>query len=144
MIMGKIRLPYRSQLLLLLLALPFSACLNNNNSDCDPTLICNTFQPTSATMYISLTSNSENPWVPLAIYLGNASDSSLYFRDTVSGNASYVLPITQRYSAVAKYRQRGATVYAVDGGRLSFNSTTNCNETCYTTDDLRLNMRLID
>ncbi|HEX2901557.1 MAG TPA: hypothetical protein VHS96_17730 [Bacteroidia bacterium] len=129
--------------LLLLLSMPFAACFNNDG-DCDPTLICDTFQPTTASIYLTLTTNAENTVVPLAVYLGNASDSNLYFRDTVGSSASYSLPIEQRYSVVAKYRQRGATVYAVDGGRISYNSTTNCNETCYTTKDLSLNLKLID
>ncbi len=131
--------------MLFLFAVPFSACLNNNDSDCDPTLFCNTFRPTEASVYLSITNDTENLAVPLSVYFGNASDSSLYFRDTVSGGSvSYVLPIEQRYSFVVKYRQRGATVYAVDGGKLSYNSTTNCNETCYTTRDLSLNLKLID
>ncbi len=108
-------------------------------------MYCDPIQPTTAGLYVSLTNNAENPSVPLAVYLGNASDSNLYFRDTVTGgSASYLLPIEERYSIVVKYRQRGATVYAVDGGKISYSSTTNCTETCYTIKDLTLNMKLID
>lgn len=122
---------------------PFAAC-QNNNDDCDPTITCNTVEPSSAYIYVNLTINSENPYVPLAVYAGNASDSNLYFRDTVTASTSYSMPIGERYSVVAKYRQRGNTVYAVDGGKTQLESTTNCNETCYDTDDLTLNLKLID
>jgi hypothetical protein len=138
------RSPLLAFALFLLITPPFSGCLNND-TDCDPTMYCDPIQPTSGSIYISLTNNAENPSVPLAVYLGNASDSSLYFRDTVfGGSTSYFLPIEERYSFVIKYRQRGATVYAVDGGKITYSSTTNCNETCYTTKDLTLNMKLLD
>jgi hypothetical protein len=132
-------------ILVVVLSVPFSACLNNSNTDdCDPNLVCNTVQPTNGAIDVSVTINSDNPYVPMAIYYGNASDSNLYFEDTVFSDPRYYLPIGKRYSIVAKYRQRGNTVYAVDGGKTTYTSTTNCGETCYEDDILQLNLKLID
>lgn len=130
------------------LCLPFSACflLNNDDDDdsCDPNLTCDTVQPSEASIYVKLTINDDNPFVPLQVFTGNASDSVLYLVDTAySDNISWSLPVDQRYSVVAKYRQGNRTILAVDGGKISSSSFTNCGETCYTTENLDLNLKLV-
>lgn len=139
------RTPILSLLIVAASLLPLSACflLNDDDDDCDPNLTCNTVEPSNATISVALTIDDENPWVPLEVYQGNASDSILYLRDTATGDISWDLPVDQRYSVVAKYRQGSRTVLAVDGGKISTSSFTNCGETCWTTDDLNLNLRLL-
>ena len=132
------------QIIPLLVVTAISLCLGcNNNNSCDPNMICDTVQPTTAPIVVLVSNNDENQDVPLSIYVGNADDSVLYFRDTVTQNPRYDVPINTRYSVVAKYRQGANTVYAVDGGKTKLVTTPNCNEYCYTTNELRLNLKLL-
>lgn len=138
------RNPLIHMLYVMAICLPFTACSLLNDDDCDPNITCDTVEPTDAQIFVKLTINDENPFVPLEVYTGNASDSVLYLRDTAYNDISWFLPVRQRYSVVAKYRQGNRTVLAVDGGRIGFTRFTNCGETCYTTDDLDLNLRLLE
>jgi hypothetical protein len=126
----------------LLLCLPFTACLNNN-TDCVSSGSCITVEPTTADLNLRLTINTENPVVPIAIYLGDASDSVLYFRDTINTESiSYAVALDQRYSGVAKYRQGQFTILAVDGDRTKLRSKNDCGDLCYTVDDATLKLQL--
>lgn len=121
-----------------------SSCNGSDNVDCDPGLNCEQFEPTEGLLNLNLSANNENPTVPIAVYYGNADDSSLYFRDTIfSGElTSYAVPISQRYSIVAKYFLQGRRVYLVDGGKVRLKTETNCGYTCYKVKDLDLNLKV--
>lgn len=133
-----------SLLLLALLALSLgTGCFNS--SDCLPSGNCTSLAPTTASLILKTTVNSENSAVPVAIYYGDASDSVLYFTDTLtSERTTYTVPIETRYSAVAKYRRGALTILAVDGGRTNLRTTDDCGDTCYQTDDATLNLKLAD
>jgi hypothetical protein len=125
----------------LLLIICVSAC---NRNQCDVSATCVTVAPTTADLSLRVTINDENPWLPLAVYYGDVSDSNLYFRDTVNTESlSYVVPIDQRYGVIVKYRKGNQTILAVDGGRTSHSTNYNCDNTCYTVNNLSLGMRLV-
>jgi hypothetical protein len=130
------------------LALAFSICLvlaacNNNSTTCDPDLFCDTVRPTSATLTMKITIDDENQWVPIALYFGDVSDSALYFRDTVNATSfSYTVPVDKKYGAMVKYHRGNATILAIDGGRCSTSKTENCDEECFSVNDLTLRMEL--
>lgn len=128
-------------LAILLLSLPFAACLNNN-TDCIPDNNCLTVAPSTASLSVQINTNTENPSVPIAIYYGDASDSSLYFRDTLTASARYDVALDTRYSGVAKYRQGNLTILAIDGDKTKLKSNTECGFVCYTVKDASLQLKL--
>ncbi len=131
--------------LILFILIFFGACNNSNNIDCDPGIDCDQIEPTTGLINLNLAQNDENPTVPIAIYYGNADDSSLFFRDTIfSGErTSYSVPIRQRYSVVAKFLLEGRRIYAVDGGKVRLKTKDNCGYTCYESKDLDLDLKVI-
>lgn len=125
----------------------FGAC-NNSNTDCEPNATipsdCVDIEPATGELSIELTIDSENQLVPISVYYGYADDSTLYFRDTISTKrVSYTVPISQRYSVVAKYSRNSLRIDAVDGGKVKLKTNENCGYTCYTVDDLDLDLTLI-
>jgi hypothetical protein len=136
-------LPIRFRLLgIVLLSMPIAACLNNAN-DCVPSGNCTSVAPTTANLKLKLTINSENASVPIAVYEGDASDSVLYFLDTIAATTiSYTVAVDQRYSAVAKYRQGNLTILAVDGDKTKLTSNNDCGDRCYEVSDALLNLKL--
>lgn len=141
MICSKIHRLACSRLALLLLCLPIAACLNNN-TDCVPSNSCDTVQPTTAVLHVNINTNAENPSVPVAIYYGNASDSNLYFRDTLTSEQGYTVNLGQRFSGVAKYRRGNLTILAVDGDNTRLKSKSDCDLTCYSVKDATLSLKL--
>jgi hypothetical protein len=124
--------------------MPLAACLNSN-TDCVPSGNCTSAAPTTAVLNLKITINSENAYVPIAVYEGDASDSLLYFRDTLTtATQSYTVPIDQRFSAVAKYRRGALTILAVDGDRSNLKSSDDCGDTCYNVTDANLNLKLAE
>ena len=133
--------------LMLLAVMLFSLSCNSSNTDCNPAdgvpPNCDDIEPTTGVLSMDLTVNTENPFVPIAVYYGYVDDSVLYFQDTIgSKSVSYDVPIGQRYTVVAKYAMQGRTVYAIDGGKVKLKTNDNCGYTCYTTVDLDLNLQL--
>ncbi len=126
---------------ILLLCLPFAACLNNN-TDCIPDNNCLTVEPTTASLSVEVSTNTENPTIPIAIYYGDASDSALYFRDTLTSSTRYDVALDTRYSGVAKYRQGNLTILAIDGDKTKLQSKNECGFVCYTVKDATLQLKL--
>lgn len=119
-------------------------CLNNSDN-CIPSGNCTTLPPTTATLTLNITVNVENPRVPVAVYFGDASDSLLYFVDTLSTAVqAYTVDIDTRYSAVAQYRRGALTILAIDGDRTRLTSSDDCGDTCYDVDDASMNLKLAD
>jgi hypothetical protein len=129
---------------IVLMSMSFAGCLNNG-TDCVPSGNCTSIAPTTADLRLKLTINSENASVPIAVYEGDASDSLLYFRDTIAATTiSYTVAVDQRYSAVAKYRRGNVTILAVDGDKTKLTSNNDCGDRCYQVTDAQLNLRLAE
>lgn len=104
---------------------------------------CNTSKPTEGRFYMDFTINAENTSVPLIIYKGKLEQNDIIVIDTiVSQHYDTLLPIDNYYTATAKYKKGSSVIIAVDGGKISRKSKTNCDSTCWEvktyTADLRL------
>ena len=135
-------LPTTRLLALLLLCLVMASCLNNANTDCIPDGDCLTVRPTTASLSVRINTNAENPAVPIAIYYGDASDSALFFRDTITASTSYAVALDTRYSGVAKYRQGNLTILAIDGDKTKLTSDNECGFVCYSVKDASMQLKL--
>jgi hypothetical protein len=125
-------------------ALLAQGCLNNTG-DCFPSGNCTAPAPTTASLILRLSTDAENPSIPLEVYWGDVTDGNLYFRDTAYGDeVSYTVDVNQRFSAVARYKRGGFTILAVDGDRTDLSSSDDCGDTCYDVDNATLNLRLAE
>lgn len=113
-----------------------------NNDDCDASFSCDTVQPTYGTLTIRVSTNTENPRIPIAVYKGYIEDSALYFVDTISQSTDYYVDLDQRYSGSATYRDGGNRIIAIDGDRVNLTTENNCDYTCYKVQDGTLQLSL--
>lgn len=128
-----------------LIAWSLASC-ENNREQCDPWYSCNEFKPDSSTIYIDVTINSQNPWVPIAIYRGDVDDGVVLLLDTLYETRSpgYRFPVKEDYSAKAIYVEGSGNIIAYDGGRLNFERIENCDVNCYEERALTLDLVLLD
>jgi hypothetical protein len=119
---------YTSAILFGILAI-VSGC---NSDDCDTSFSCETVAPTYGTLTVSVTPNDQNPLVPIAVYIGDIEDSSLYFVDTIFQSTEYYVDLDVTYSGSATYRDGSKTIIAIDGDRVRLKEEQNCELTCYT------------
>lgn len=82
---------------------------------------------------VRVTINSENPYVPLQIYVGNIEGNQVDWVDTTEKKDYWVDVKPDRYYSVrAKYKSGTKTIYAVDGDKVNLNYTTSdCSQNCY-------------
>ena len=117
----------------------------NDDDDCDWTITCDTVRPDSSWLDLELTINSDNPWVAVQIFDGKVDEGTLVVTDTTSdATSSYFLPTSTRYSVRATYKEGLLTTHVVDGGRLDYDSFTNCDDRCYQNKVLTLDLTLLD
>jgi len=115
----------------------FVDCENYDYYDCDQN------EPTQGELSVELTINSENPAVPVVIYLGNFEE-----RDTVldtiltTSELKYNLDVDHRYSATATYHSGDKTIVAVDGDDMEKKSSKVCSATCWKVKGNILDIRL--
>lgn len=124
------------------LALCLSSCWKNTD-ECDPNRYCEPFPIDSNWVDLELTVQSTG--VPIILYRGNIEDHDIVLRDTMySGQFSYYLPTNVRYTAEAYYRSGPNTIIAVDSKKLKSDSYVNCDETCYESEEITLDLVLIE
>ena len=104
---------------------------------------CNTTEPISAPLKISLTINDENPKPEIIVYYGDYEDQII--ADTLlpdSENFESMQSIGEEYSLALKYVHEGDTIVAIDGTKLKKKSKTNCDSTCWTVSGGEIDLRL--
>ncbi len=83
-------------------------------------------------IYLKVTINDQNPYVPIVIYRGNFEDNNIEWIDTAySANYSIDVPLNKYYSVTAEYKVSTYKVLAVDGNDVRKNKTTVCEERCW-------------
>lgn len=129
-------------IIVLLSFISAASCTPDENS-CDPNLICTTVSIDSNWVNLSITEQLLG--VPIALYNGNLEDNLIVLRDTLYGDSyDYYLPTGIRYTAEAYYRSGPNIIIAVDSKKLTTESFTNCDDTCYESDEITLDLVLIE
>ena len=128
--------------LILFSVLLFASCLRNTD-ECDTSKYCEPFPIDSNWINLDLTVQSAG--VPIIIYDGNLEDENIVLKDTMYANEiSYYLPTDVVYTIEAYYRSGPNTIIAVDSKKLKRDSYVNCNETCYESEEITLDLELIE
>jgi hypothetical protein len=115
----------------------------SRSDECDPTRYCELQKLDSSFVTVKVT-YATGVAVPIEMYNGYIDDGTLYFRDTLYENSvTYYLPSDRRYSARAYYKQGAQTIIASDGGKVAVKTFWNCDERCYESRDLTLELELL-
>jgi len=94
---------------------------------------CYQDKPEWGPLNITVTINSQNPYVPLKVYIGNFEEGNLDWTDTAySSDFRVDVKPDQYYSVTAEYKDGDKTIFAVDGDKLKIKHTSDkCDEPCY-------------
>ena len=94
---------------------------------------CYQAKPTWVRLSVFVTINSENPYVPLTVYIGDFEDNVIDWIDTSYNNSFYLDVKPDRYYSVkAEYKDGSKTVFAIDGDKVKLKeNTTDCDAACY-------------
>lgn len=112
-------------------------CNNYDYSDCD------TKEPETGRLHITLSINQENPLVPITIYTGKHEENNVFLKDTVAEEKyDTMLPVGNFYTVTAKYKKGNSTVIAVDGDNISKKNTVTCDSACWTVKNGEVNLKL--
>ena len=115
------------------LALKMSSCEQEDLDfyiDCD---YCLDSIPEWDTLWVSVTINDENPYVPLTFYLGDIETGAEDWVDTAYDNSFWLVSeVGVEYSVKATYILNGEPVIAVDSDRLKVvDGEGECYPPCY-------------
>lgn len=122
--------------------LSLSSCYKFHN-ECDPSVYCDTNQPDSGYIDITVTDVGTNNYVPVTIFEGDIEDNKVVLTDTLYSTTNYYyLPVRKRYSAKAVYRKNGITTYVFDGTKIKVTKFWNCGDRCYEVSDGKLDLQL--
>jgi hypothetical protein len=94
---------------------------------------CYQVKPDWVRLNVLLTINSENPSVPIEVYVGNIEEGVLDWQDTADSSHYWVNVVPGRYYSVkAEYKKGVKTIFAVDGDRVKLDyNTSDCDQDCY-------------
>jgi len=77
-------------------------------------------KPEWGPLNIILSTDGQNPYIPLTIYIGNIEDSVVDWVDTAYSNDFWIDVQPDRYySVAAEYKQGDNTIIVVDGDKLN-------------------------
>ena len=120
---------------LLIASIKFSGCEQEDLSfyvDCD---YCLDEIPEYDTLWVSVTINEENPYVPLEFFVGNYDDGIEDWIDTTYREEFWLVSeVDVEYSVKATYKQNNKTVIAIDGDKIKvIDAENDCydNYPCY-------------
>jgi hypothetical protein len=107
---------------------------------------CYQVKPEWVRLNVLLTINSENPFVPLSIYVGNVEDNTLDWQDTSYSKDYWVDVKPDRYYSVkAEYKKGTKTIFAIDGDKVKLDLlTADCDQDCYYQRGGNVDVRLLD
>lgn len=99
--------------------------------DCD---YCYTIEPDSAELWVELSLDDQNQYIPLIIYKGHLEDGVIEYTDTSYWETYYLyVPVNEYYTVQAKYIDGQDTIFVIDGDKIKTRkNTTDCSEECYT------------
>ena len=110
--------------------------------DCDK---CFPYIGENYNLKIRVTINNQNQNVPITLYKGKIDDGIIISNDVAYESSYYSIQVKfgEYYSAVAKYRDKGRVIYAVDGRKLTKHySKSDCDAACYEVTGDELDLRL--
>jgi hypothetical protein len=121
-----------------------SACdekIFTGNIDCND---CDIVKPEMADLVVDLTISNKYPAVPVVIYEGDAEKNDIVFTDTAFATPYYLyVPVNQKYSVRAEYRDGDQVIFAIDGTNLKVLSVTDaCDARCYVIENENMDVRL--
>lgn len=122
-----------SVILVLLFIFKFSSC---EQEDLEGYVNCNDcleYSPEWDTLWVRVTINEENPFVPLVFFLGDYENGDIDWIDTTYTEEYWLISkVDTRYSVKATYRRGAKLVNAVDGDELRVvNGDEDCYSPCY-------------
>jgi hypothetical protein len=94
---------------------------------------CYQIEPDWGELYVRVTINDENEYVPLVIYRGNFENDDIEYIDTAYEKDYYLdVPLNKFYSVIAEYISGQDTICAVDGDKIRTKKNyDDCDEECY-------------
>ena len=94
---------------------------------------CYQIEPEWGDLFVKLTINDENDFVPLVIYRGNIENDDIEYIDTAYYKEYYLqVPLNKYYSVMAEYISGQDTICAVDGDKIRTKKNyDDCDEECY-------------
>jgi hypothetical protein len=94
---------------------------------------CYQEKPEFVQLNVFVTLDSENPFVPLTIYVGDVEDNNIDWEDTTYNKSYWVDVIPGRYYSVkAEYKDGSKKIFAIDGDDVKLKeNTTDCDVPCY-------------
>ena len=103
---------------------------------------CFSYEPGEGLVEVSVTLNTENPWVVVKLYENDIEDDILILTDTLSvTERNYTLSVG-RYSGSALYLEGVKKVLVIDGDKISTDHESYCEGDCWHVDDAELNLEL--
>ena len=119
--------------LILLLSIKFSGCEQEDLEfyiDCDS---CLSESPLYGKLYVYVTINEENPYVPLVFYKGNYEANEVDWVDTAYEETFWLVSdIGREYSVKATYKRGDDVVVAIDGDKMTVvDGEGECYPPCY-------------
>lgn len=134
---------YKSYYTVVLFVLILASACENNQDNCDPNLIC-TVNPIDSN-WVNLSITKQGSGVPVTIYNGNLENNLIVLRDTLyDSSIDYFLSTGITYTAEAYYHSGPNIIIAVDSKKLKTKTFTNCDDTCYESDEITLDLVLIE
>ena len=125
----------------LFLIIPFACNDIDLFVDCDS---CYLEKPKSTTLYIDLTINDENNYIPLTIYSGTMEDGVI-IKEVLTNEKNYPVKVDldNYYTVQANYNSNGKVIHVING-RLTTTKRINniCNNPCYIITGDRIDARL--
>ncbi len=127
---------------ILLLLLVLVGC---RKDPCDENERCQTVEPSEGTVRVMITPPAEGDTVGVSVLEGHVEEGrEVAFLNMTTAQAALSLPVEKKYSATAAYTEGKDTLVALDGGRLVLEDYLNCDEVCYSLEDLELDLRRAD
>lgn len=109
---------------------------------------CQTTEPDTAELILTVSLNEENQSVPIEIYEGKYKPENtgtpIHIDTAKNGKFKIYVPTNKTYSAVAIYKNGNRYVKAVDGSIFNREEQTGCEITCWQLYGGELDLRLKD
>lgn len=121
-------------ILLMTFLLIISSCEKPTPVNCDDYDFADCYleEPDWDFIYVDVTINDQNPFVPIIVYRGNFENYDIEWSDTAySSQYSVDVPLNKYYSVTAQYTVGNKTILAVDGSEVKKVKTTVCGEKCW-------------
>lgn len=129
-------------ILISLILIIFQSCLDSyETEDCDYEN-CNTEYPDEGTMTVRVSLDNNNMEIPIEIYEGYYDNGILMKKDTIySSSKNYFMDSEMYFTVKAEYNTPSGKISVIDGGRIRVKSRKECDSTCYSINNLDINVK---